>query len=249
MDSRSLDREPVLRLSVLRLVNFVENAPIVEKGLLSFGPTAENAVDGKQLNLRELPGVFLGDFRCPWPIEILRGDFLSLGRVEIFKIGRRHLACSLPVDNLIDDAYRRFRQNADAWIDDFELVRTKLFQAQEGVTLPGNENITEAALDECGCGATSSRVKDRHVLVEFGDEIIGLLLVISVFLQGETPRRQKIPSSSARSFGVRCNDLNAWLDKIVPVFDAFRISLSNEEVVRGCIRTAVVREPLLPVLR
>src|SRR6266852_2167468 len=128
MDSRSVDREP-LRLSVLRLVNLVENAPVVEKGLLSFGPTAENPVDGKQLDLRELPGVFLGDFWCPWPIEILRGDFLSFGRVEIFEIGRRHLARSLPVDNLIDDAYRRFRQNADAWIDDFELVRTKLFQA------------------------------------------------------------------------------------------------------------------------
>lgn len=47
MDSRSLDREPVLRLSVLGLVNLVENSPVVEKSLLSFGPAAENAVDGK----------------------------------------------------------------------------------------------------------------------------------------------------------------------------------------------------------
>src|ERR1700751_6121646 len=127
MDSRSINRESI-RLRVLRLVNLVENAPVVEKGLLSFGPTAENVVDGKQLDLRELPGVFLSNFRCPWPIEILRGDFLSFGRVEIFKIGHRHLTRSLPVDNLIDDAYRWFRQNADARIDDFELVRTKLFQ-------------------------------------------------------------------------------------------------------------------------
>src|SRR5271165_6233411 len=212
MDSRSLDREPVFRLSVLRLVNLVENPAVVEKGLLSFGPTAENAVDGKQLNLGELPGVSLGDFWCPWSIEILRGDFLSLGRVEIFEIVRRHLARSLPVDNLIDDAYRRFRQNADARIDDFELVRTKLFQAQEGITFPSNKNIAETALDKCGCRPASSRVEDRPVLVEFGDEIIGLLLVISVFLQRETPRRQKIPSSSARGFGVWCNDLNARLD-------------------------------------
>src|SRR5271166_2384860 len=192
MDSRSLDREPVLRLSVLRLVNLVENPAVVEKGLLSFGPTAENAVDGKQLNLGELPGVSLGDFWCPWSIEILRGDFLSLGRVEIFEIVRRHLARSLPVDNLIDDAYRRFRQNADAWVDDFELVRTKLFQAQEGVALPSNENIAEAALDECGCRAASSRVKNRHVLVEFGDQIIGILLLVPVFLHVQSTGRHNL---------------------------------------------------------
>jgi hypothetical protein len=50
------------RLSVLRLVNLVENPAVVEIGLLSFSPTPENVVDGKQLDLRKLLSVFFGDF-------------------------------------------------------------------------------------------------------------------------------------------------------------------------------------------
>ena len=48
---------------LLWLVNLIENAAVVEIGLLRFGPAAEEIVHGKQFDLRELLSVFLRDFR------------------------------------------------------------------------------------------------------------------------------------------------------------------------------------------
>jgi hypothetical protein len=51
------------RPSFLLLVNLIEDAAVVEIGLLRFGPAAESLVNREQFNLRKLFSVFCGDFR------------------------------------------------------------------------------------------------------------------------------------------------------------------------------------------
>ena len=51
-------------------------------GGLRLLPTAEERVDGEEIDLRELRGVLRRDLWIPWSVEVLRCDLLPLSRVR-----------------------------------------------------------------------------------------------------------------------------------------------------------------------
>lgn len=67
------------RKPALLAVDLIEHAAVGEVRLLGFLPAAEDLVDGEQLHIHELLGVFLGRFRVPRPVEVFAGDVLALG--------------------------------------------------------------------------------------------------------------------------------------------------------------------------
>ena len=85
-------------------------------------------------------------------------------------------------------------------------------------------------------------------LVDRRHEVARLRLVLP-FVEREAPGGEVVPAGSARGLGVGRHDLDARPDEVVPVADAFRIALPDEEDDRGGVGRGVVRQPLLPVRR
>jgi len=76
--------------------------------------------------------------------------------------------------HLFDHRHRRLRQDADRRHDDLELALAQFVDGQEGLVLPGQQDIADAALDEGGGRTTGAGVEDRDVAEQFGDERLGL---------------------------------------------------------------------------
>src|ERR1043165_1909830 len=76
--------------STVGALELIEDAAIGEVRLLRLLPTAENFVDGEQVQLRKVRRVFLRDGFKAWAVVVLRGDFLSLRRVKEFEVSLRH---------------------------------------------------------------------------------------------------------------------------------------------------------------
>ncbi len=81
-----------LSVRLLRLVNLVEHATVVEEFRLRGFPAAEVFIDGDQLQFRELIGVLGGDILVPWTIEVFRRDFLTRRAVQVLEVGCRRSA-------------------------------------------------------------------------------------------------------------------------------------------------------------
>jgi hypothetical protein len=79
-DPRPPGRESGSRLKsvFLLLIDLVENAAIVEVGLLCLGPAAKRLVDGKEVQVRKLAAIFSGDIGESRPIEMLSRKLLAL---------------------------------------------------------------------------------------------------------------------------------------------------------------------------
>ncbi|MFT3784724.1 MAG: hypothetical protein QM770_00975 [Tepidisphaeraceae bacterium] len=85
------------------------------------------------------------------------------------------------------------------------------------------------------------------MLVDAGDELLGLGFVVAVVLERPAPRGQEVPPGAAAGLGVGRHDFNAILHEVAPIPDALGVALADEEDDRAGVRRAVVLEPLLPV--
>src|SRR6266545_3771234 len=72
-----------------RRVDLVEHPAVGEVGRLRLLPSAKHAVDGDELELRELRGVFRRDLRVARPVEVLRRELLPLRPVEELEVRLR----------------------------------------------------------------------------------------------------------------------------------------------------------------
>ena len=90
------------------------------------------------------------------PVEIPGGDLLPLRRVEILKVSLGHGPGASLVHDLVHHRNRRLGKYADGRHDDLNLVRPQLFDREQRFVFPGQQNVTDASLNERGCGATRS---------------------------------------------------------------------------------------------
>src|SRR6266576_1701058 len=103
----------MILLSLLQLINLIEDAAVIEMRLLDLAPATENFVHGEEFNLSEIFSVLLGDLDQTRAIKILGRDLLTFWRVEIFQIRLRHRACSVLINDFVDHRDRRLGNNAD----------------------------------------------------------------------------------------------------------------------------------------
>ena len=173
---------------------------------------------------------------------------LAFRRIEIGKIGFRRLASALAVCIPVDDRHGRLGENGNRGDDDLELAGEFLLR-EEGFVFPGDEDVADLTLHESGQRAAGARVEHRHVPVDPADEGARLGVVIAVLLQRIGIGREIVPSRAARGFRVRRDDLDARLYQIVPVLDALRIALADQENDGRGVGRGIVGQARLPVRR
>ena len=91
--------------------------------------------------------------------------------------------------------------------------------------------------------------EDFRVLVDLGDEVLGLVFGPAVLLQSIAPSRDVVPARAARGLRIGRHDLDAVLDEIRPVMNPLGIALPHQEHDGRGVGGRVIREPLLPVGR
>ena len=82
----------MILLSLLQLINLIEDAAVIEMRLLDLTPAAEDFVDGEEFDLSEIFAVLFGDLDQTWTIKVLGRNLLPFRRVEIFQIRLRERA-------------------------------------------------------------------------------------------------------------------------------------------------------------
>ena len=87
----------------------------------------------------------------------------ACGRVEEVEIGFRRLARALGIDVAVDERDRRLGQDRDRGHHDLELVLAELLASQEGLVLPGDQHVADAALGEGHGRAAGAGVEHGHV--------------------------------------------------------------------------------------
>ena len=179
---------------------------------------------------------------------MLRGDLLSRLGIEIFEIRLGHGFGSTFLHDAIHNRHRRFSQDADRGCNEFELTFAELFDRKNGFVLPGDQHVANATLHKGRRRAASAGIEHRHVLKERLEKIPRLSRIARA-LQLVAIGGEIVPARATGCLRVRGDNRNARLDEIVPVLDALGISLSHEEHDGGRVGCAVVRQPLLPVLR
>ncbi len=99
---------------------------------------------------------------------MLGGDLLPLVAVEVFQVLFGHLAGAALVGHLVDHRHRRLGQDAFGRGHDLELVRAQFVDGQKCLVLPGQQHITQTALDKGVGGAAGAGIKHRYVLEQLG---------------------------------------------------------------------------------
>ena len=230
-------------------VDLVEHAAVAEVGGLRLLPAAE-AVDAEELDLGEarhvLGGGQLGLART---IEVLGGQRLALGRVEELEVGLGRLARALRVDVGVDDRDGRLGQDALARDDDLELVLAELLEHEEGLVLPGEEDIANAALGKGGGRTARTGVEHRNVAVEVAQEGLGPGLVAAELVERPAIGREIVPARAARGLRVRRDHLDVRLDEIAPILHALGVALADNEHDRRGVGRAAVGQARLPIGR
>ncbi len=135
------------------------------------------------------------------------------------------------VDVLIDDADRRFRENAQGGREPTSnLSGPSSFTARNASFSHASQHIADAALDERCRRAARAGVEYRHVVVELLDE--GLGAGVRCRRAASEPRPTRRGSSSGRrpmfsDWGVITEIPGRT--KSPPIVDAFRIALAHQE--------------------
>lgn len=129
------------------------------------------------------------------------GDFLALRGIEVVEIGLGNFPCALFVDHLVIDSDGRIREDRKARHHDLVFAGAELFQRQERLVLPGDEDIADATLRECGRGTSSPGVQHFDVLIDLGHKFARLGFVAARLLQRVGPCCQIVPACAARGFG------------------------------------------------
>ena len=103
------------------------------------------------------------------------------------------------------------------------------FEHQEGLVLPGQQHVAEAALGEGRGRAAGTGVEHRHVAEQVAEIGLGLGLVAAELVQRPAIGREVVPARAARGLGVRRDHRDARLGEVAPVLDALRIALADQE--------------------
>ena len=178
---------------------------------------------------------------------ILRRDLLSGLGVEEVQIRLGNLSRAAIIDDFVHDRNRRLRQDTCRGVDHFILIAAEFLEPQLTLIFPRYQHITQSTFGERDSGVANIGVQHGDVLVETGDELTGLGVVVVVFLQGCPVRRKICPSRPAGGLWIRDDDLHAVFHQVVPCLEALGISLAHQpDNCRGK-RRAVVGESLLPV--
>ena len=107
--------------------------------------------------------------RVPGAEEVLERDRLALGAVEVVEVGLRPPRSArgevmLPSTSATVGSARIESDGRD----DVELVLAELLEREEGLVLPGEQHVADAALGEGGRRAAGAGVEHRHV----GEELV-----------------------------------------------------------------------------
>src|SRR5690606_35018189 len=197
-------------LRLAGLVDLVEDAAVIEELRLRGFPAAEIRIDGHQLQVRELLAEVLGDRLITRAVEVLGGQALTFIAVQVVEVGLGYLAGALAVDVGIHHAHRRLGKDRQRRGNDLEVVTALFLQRQEGFVFPGQQHIADAVVDEGDGRATRSAVEYWNVLVQLGDELLGLRFA-AVLLLGKGPGGQQVPARAAGGFRVRRDHFYARL--------------------------------------
>src|SRR5690554_891566 len=197
--------------------NAVEPATVVEVIVLRLFPATEHLVDTEQLDIDELVGKLPGDLPVAGAVVVLGRQALRVIAVQVLQVALGGLACTLAVDVPVDHGHWRLGENADRRHDDLELPFAQLLDRQIGLVFPGDEYITQAALDESVSGASGAWIEYRHVGEQLTDELVSLVLIAAVLLQGITPGREIVPACTTGGFRVGSDDLHVIAHQVIPV--------------------------------
>src|SRR5262249_28293540 len=98
--------------SLIWLIDLIKHSSVGKMDLLRFLPVPDDFSEREQLHLGKLVRVFPGRRFGPRTVIAFRGDLLALRAIEIFEVRLRNCAGALLIDNPVDQAYRRFAENA-----------------------------------------------------------------------------------------------------------------------------------------
>src|ERR1700754_3682570 len=209
--------------------DLVEDSAIGKELRLGLAPVAEHLGQGERLYLRKLCGVLRGYLGRTRTIEVACLDVLGLGRVEELQIGIRDFARAAFRRVLVDDGYRWLGENRDGREDDVELVTAGFLLCEQRFIFPGDEYVTDAALDERRRGAPSTGVEYGDVLEERLDEGPGLVVITAGQPERVAPGGEEIPAGAAGCLGIGGDDLDPVLDQVAPVANRLRVTLADQE--------------------
>src|SRR5947207_15411564 len=74
-------------LSAAGALDFVEDPVLGKLYFMRLLPPAEDFINGKQIQFRKVSGLFPSDGFQARTVVVLRGDFLTLGRLELLQGG------------------------------------------------------------------------------------------------------------------------------------------------------------------
>ena len=160
------ERPDVLRLTNCLALNgdLIEYATIREMRFLCPLPATKHFINRHQFRRRELLRELRSDFEIARAIAMFRGDCLTFGGVNKFKIHLSDFARAAFIDNLVNHAHRRLGEDRQRWRDQLKSVRTELLDRKIGFVFPCDEHVANAALNKGGGRAARARVKHFYVV-------------------------------------------------------------------------------------
>src|SRR5215218_8834131 len=176
--------------------------------------------DGEQpRRLAEVGG--RGDLLVDRPIALLDEDLLRLGRAQVVdkRLGLlRVLALGHDRDRVLDQ---------DRLVGDHVVDVLVLLLRSDGLVLIGDHHVALAA--NKGLQRLPGRlVLHRHVaeqLLQVGHGLLGRLALLELGAVG----RHHVPASPARGERVGGDDLDPWLDQVVPGADVVGVALAGDQ--------------------
>ena len=128
----------------------------------------------------------------------------------------------------IYNSHRRLCQYTDAWRHNLIIIRILLY-GQICLILPGDQHISLSFFYKCRSSSSGSRIKHQYILIEFFHKLFGLFFVIAVLLLLVSPCCEEIPACTSGGFRIRCNDIHALFDQIIPIMNPLFIPFSNQK--------------------
>src|SRR5439155_13726433 len=147
-----------------------------------------------------------------------------------------------------DQRDRRFGKDAARRPDDLETVLWHLANREQGIILPGDQDIAEPASNKADGRATRARIEHRHLPIEASYEFTRPALVAAAGVKRVGPSREVVPPRAPRGFRIGGNDFDARFDEIGPVADLLWVALAHQKHDGRGVGRTVVRQTPLPIL-
>src|SRR5215203_7187997 len=202
------------------LLDVGHDPSLLVEELLGHLRPATQLLDGEQpRRLGEVGG--RRDLLVDRPIALLDEDLLRLGRAQVVdkRLGLLGvLALGHDRDRVLDQ---------DRLIGHHIVDVLLLLLSGDGLVLIGDHDVALAA-DKGLQRLTSRLVLHRHVaeqLLQIGHGLLGRLALLQLGAVG----RHDVPASPARGERVGGNDLDPWLDQVVPGADVLGVALAGDQ--------------------